>query len=91
MGFFINGEVGREQLEALERELAPMMDIPDDKELERQEMEVIGLQPEGFGPAKGAQGDDLAAQLKNLFNSNFNNWKGRLWLVRFCRLSLRSR
>ena len=51
MGFFINGEVGREQLEALERELAPMMDIPDDKELEQQEMEVIGLQPGGFGPA----------------------------------------
>ena len=57
MGFMVEGDINRDQLEAMEREIQPFLDIPEDVELERQEAEE-GLQHGVQAPAGEVQGVD---------------------------------
>eukprot|EP00435_Cladocopium_sp_Y103_P032112 s1247_g8.t1 len=63
MGFSVEGGVDRERMEALEMEIQPMLDIPEDTELEQRELAEFELHHGPQGPADGAQGDDLAAHV----------------------------
>ena len=90
MGFSIEGEDGREQLEALEMGIAPMLDIPEDMELEQREMEDLDFSLKLMDQLMELKVKMLQVMfmLNHPINFNFHK-KDRSWMARFCPSRLR--
>ena len=63
MGFGVEGGEERAMLETLEREIQPMLDIPEDVQLEQQELELAPEVPAANGEVQGV-GDAEQLQLQ---------------------------